>query len=59
MITDSYWDNESKSLKEVTFDFSQFPKMKEIDPIYTGILGGIGIEMADLFDHQLKILNIR
>lgn len=46
MITDKYWDNESKSLKEVTFDLSQFPKMKEIDPIYTDILRGIGIEMS-------------
>lgn len=46
MITDKYWDNESRSSKEVTFDFSQFPKMKEIDPIYTDILRGMGIEMA-------------
>lgn len=57
MITDNYWDNESESSKEVTFDFSQFPKMKEIDPIYTSILRIIGIEMAyDLFDRPVKNL---
>ena len=57
MITDSYWDNESKSSKEVMFDFSQFPKMKEIDPIYTDILRAIGIGMTyGLFDRPVKNL---